>query len=81
MLNFGDKIAFYSSISFTVVAMLAMIYALWTYHWRARSIRQRGQAGFDDKVGPTVLTVALLIAILINFVFRIVEDEDSGKKH
>merc|ERR1712144_146063 len=47
MLNFGDRPAFISAFLFTGVAMLTMIYALFTYHWRAKSIRVRGQAGFD----------------------------------
>lgn len=73
MLNFGDQTSFISAIIFLVVAVSGMVYALYTYHWRAKSIRRRGQAGFDDKVGPTVLAVALIIAIIVNFVLRIVE--------
>ncbi|EKD13749.1 hypothetical protein LZ554_007448 [Drepanopeziza brunnea f. sp. 'monogermtubi'] len=81
MLNFGDKTAFWSAIAFTLVAMAAMIYALWTYHWRAKSIRQRGQGGFDDKVGPTMLAVALMVAVSVNFILRAVNYDDIGKKH
>jgi len=71
MLNFGDRPAFISAFLFTVVAMATMIYALFTYHWRARSIRLRGQAGFDDRFGPTVLAIILLLAVVVNFVLRI----------
>ena len=74
MLNFGDRPAFISAFLFTGVAMVAMIYALITYHWRAKSIRQRGQAGFDDRFGPTFLTVILILAVVVNFVLRIVYD-------
>ena len=49
---------------------MAMAYALVTFHWRAKSIRMRGQGGFDDRFGPTVLTVALLAAVVINFILR-----------
>jgi len=70
MLNFGDKTAFISAIIFTVVAGAAMIYALFTYHWRARQIRMRGQGGFDDKWGPTALAISLVAAVIINFVLR-----------
>lgn len=31
----------------------------------------RGQSGFDDRFGPTVLAVALLAAVIVNFVLRI----------
>ena len=81
MLNFGDRPAFYSAIIFTVISMAAMVYALWTYHWRARSIRRKGQAGFDDRTGPTLLTIVLLLAMLVNFVLRVTyhakEDHDG----
>lgn len=77
MLNFGDRVAFISAFLFTGVAMLTMIYALVTYHWRARSIRVRGQAGFDDRFGPTVLAIILLLAVVVNFVLRIM---DTSKK-
>jgi hypothetical protein len=29
-----------------------MIYALWTYHWRAASIRSGGKGPYDDRLGP-----------------------------
>ena len=81
MLNFGEGTAFWSAIAFTIVAVMATIYALYTYHWRAKSIRQRGQAGFDDKVGPTMLSLALLVAIAVNFILRVVDYNKNGSKH
>lgn len=71
LLNFGDRVGQISAGLFTLVALMAMIYALITFHWRAKSIRMRGQGGFDDRFGPTVLAVALLLAIVVNFVLRI----------
>ncbi|KAK0647585.1 Vacuolar transporter chaperone 1 [Lasiodiplodia hormozganensis] len=71
LLNFGDKVGQISAGLFTLVAMAAMIYALVTFHWRAKSIRQRGQGGFDDRFGPTVLALALLAAVIVNFVLRV----------
>lgn len=76
MLNFGDRVAFISAF-FTGVAMLTMLYALATYHWRAKSIRMRGQTGFDDRFGPTFLAIILLLAFIVNFVLRIT---DQSKK-
>ncbi|KAI1633458.1 hypothetical protein F4809DRAFT_644411 [Biscogniauxia mediterranea] len=82
MLNFGDRPAFISSFLFTGVAMLTMIYALVTYHWRAKSIRVRGQAGFDDRFGPTLLAIVLLLAVIVNFVLRIsYSGAEGGKKN
>ncbi|KAF4125789.1 Vacuolar transporter chaperone 1 [Geosmithia morbida] len=59
--------------------MLTMIYALVTYHWRARSIRVRGQAGFDDRFGPTLLAVVLLLAVVVNFILRIADRSNKEK--
>ncbi|MCJ1232251.1 vacuolar transporter chaperone [Varicellaria rhodocarpa] len=71
LLNFGDSVGRISAGLFTLVAMATMVYALVTYHWRARSIRMRGQGGFDDRLGPSVLAVALLGAVVVNFVLRV----------
>ncbi|TGZ83077.1 vacuolar transporter chaperone 1 [Ascodesmis nigricans] len=73
LLNFGDNIGRISAGLFTLVAMGAMLYALVTFHWRARTIRKRGQGNFDDRYGPTVLAVTLLGAVVVNFVLRIME--------
>lgn len=37
---------------FTHIAMAIMIYALFTYHWRAASIRRGGRGPYDDRFGP-----------------------------
>lgn len=71
LLNFGDNVGRISAGLFTLVAMATMVYALITFHWRARSIRMRGQGGFDDRLGPTVLAGALLAAVVVNFVLRV----------
>lgn len=34
------------------IAMAVMIYALYTYHWRAASIRRGGKGPYDDRLGP-----------------------------
>lgn len=30
----------------------------------------RGSGGFDDRFGPTVLALALLAAVVVNFILR-----------
>ncbi|KAI9674358.1 MAG: vacuolar transporter chaperone [Trizodia sp. TS-e1964] len=74
LLNFGDDVGRIAATLFTGVAMAAMLYALVTFHWRAKSIRRRGQAGFDDRWGPTVLAAALAAAVVVNFVLRVVKE-------
>ncbi|KAG5341949.1 hypothetical protein C0989_006792 [Termitomyces sp. Mn162] len=69
--------------------MAIMVYALYTYHWRAASIRRGGKGPYDDRLGPTILCVALLgitpftlgvetsnpfsVAVIVNFVLRFAE--------
>ena len=71
LLNFGDSVGRISAGLFTFIAMLTMIYALITYHWRAKAIRMRGSGPYDDRFGPTMLCIFLLVAVVINFILRI----------
>jgi len=60
LLNFGDKVGKISAGMFTIVAMGVMLYALFTFHWRSKAIRQRTNAGFSDQLGPTMICLSLL---------------------
>lgn len=71
LLNFGDSVGRISAGLFTFIAMLTMAYALVTYHWRAKAIRMRGSGPYDDRFGPTMLCIFLLVAVVVNFVLRI----------
>ncbi|KAG8814636.1 vacuolar transporter chaperone [Serendipita sp. 399] len=70
LLNFGDKVGKISAGMFSLVAVAIMIYALITFHWRANAIRKRSGAPYDDRLGPTILCIALLAAIIVNFILR-----------
>jgi len=72
LLNFGDKVGRISAGVFTFVAMATMVYALFTYHWRARAIRRRGSGPYDDRFGPTMLCIFLFAAVLVNAILRLV---------
>ncbi|KAI8976141.1 hypothetical protein BDB01DRAFT_853429 [Pilobolus umbonatus] len=71
LLNFGDRISRISAILFTITAMFIMLYALYTFHWRATKIRRREAASYDDRLGPTVLCALLVVAVLFNFYLRL----------
>ncbi|CAG8438442.1 14016_t:CDS:2 [Ambispora leptoticha] len=70
LLNFGDRVGRISAGLFTFVAMAVMIYALVIYHWRAEKIRRSERAPYDDRLGPTVLCIFLLAAVVTNFTLR-----------
>ncbi|OZJ03675.1 hypothetical protein BZG36_03538 [Bifiguratus adelaidae] len=67
LMNFGDKVGRISGGIFTFVALSAMMYALITFHWRARKIRNREAGPYDDRFGPTVLCMFMLAAVVVNF--------------
>ncbi|CAG8632759.1 12853_t:CDS:2 [Acaulospora morrowiae] len=73
LLNFGDRISIIAAGMFTAVSMSMMMYALFTYHWRSYMIKKRHSGPYDDRIGPTFLCVALLVAVLVNFILRIRE--------
>ncbi|CEQ39120.1 SPOSA6832_00616 [Sporobolomyces salmonicolor] len=70
LLNFGDRVGKISAGMFTIVSMSIMVYALVTYHWRANAIRKRGSGPYDDRLGPTILCLALFAAVITNFILR-----------
>lgn len=41
--------------------MAVMVYALYTYHWRAAAIRTGGRGPYDDRVGPVCLFISWLL--------------------
>ncbi|KAI9315885.1 vacuolar transporter chaperone 1 [Dichotomocladium elegans] len=71
LLNFGDHISRVSAGLFTLTAMLIMLYALYTFQWRANKIRQHMAAPYDDRIGPTILCVLLVLTVAFNFYLRL----------
>jgi len=63
LLNFGDKVGKISAAMFSFVAMAIMVYALYTYHWRAASIRRGGRGPYDDRFGPVRLVCSLFVKV------------------
>ncbi|EAL23202.1 hypothetical protein CNBA5460 [Cryptococcus deneoformans B-3501A] len=53
LLNFGDKVGKISAAMYTIIAMGVMLYALVIYQMRARAIRLRTGAPYDDRLGPS----------------------------
>ncbi|GHJ87341.1 hypothetical protein NliqN6_3743 [Naganishia liquefaciens] len=74
LLNFGDKVGKISAALYTLVAMGVMVYALIIYQYRAKAIRTRSGAPYDDRLGPTILCICLLGAIMTNFILKFVFD-------
>lgn len=74
MLNFGTKANLATLVVpglYTLVAVMALVYSVIIYLYRSRAIRERRAARYHDKWGPSVLCVALLGAIIVNFVYEL----------
>ena len=44
-------------VNLVYLAMAIMLYALYTYHWRAASIRRGGRGPYDDRFGPVSIHI------------------------
>lgn len=55
---------------FTLLCLLSLCYSLGIYLYRSRAIRSRKAARYHDEWGPSVLCVALLAAVMLNFGFE-----------
>ncbi|KAL2161597.1 hypothetical protein VTH06DRAFT_8159 [Thermothelomyces fergusii] len=71
LLNFsteqGNRLSFAAAGAFTALALLSLAYSVAVYLYRSRAIREHRVARYYDKVGPTVLCVALFVAVALNF--------------
>lgn len=73
LLNFGEHptpASFWVSGFFTLLAIASLIYSVFIYLHRSRSIRNRKAAKYYDRWGPSVLCVSLFVAVALNFGFE-----------
>ncbi|KAJ1887258.1 hypothetical protein LPJ66_009211, partial [Kickxella alabastrina] len=71
LLNFGDRTGRVAGAAFTMISMFVMVYALMLFQWRAERIRRRESGPYDDRVGPTIVVVVLIAAVVMNFYMKI----------
>ena len=74
LLNFGakpTKISFLAAGTFSIVAIIALLYSVGIYLYRAKAIRERKAVKYHDKYGPTALCAALFVAVILNGVFEL----------
>lgn len=59
------------SLAYTAIAVFAGIWGWVVYMWRSSLIRQRSGRDFDSVFGPVVVCVALAVALVVNFTFKV----------
>lgn len=75
LVGLGNHTARISGYLFGVVSVLFTAYALYLYQWRARRIRQRDPGPYDDRIGPIVIVLVFMVAMLVNMIFAAISDE------
>ncbi|KAK7550494.1 VTC domain-containing protein [Phyllosticta citricarpa] len=66
----GNQVGRVLAIVYTVVALFAGVWGYAMYMYRSRLIQQRSGKDFDNVLGPIVVCVGLVVALLCNFGFK-----------
>lgn len=67
----ANSVARSLAIVYTSIAVFAGVWGWWMYVVRSRMIQERSGKDFDNIVGPLVICVALIIALCLNFAFKV----------
>lgn len=59
------------AVVYTVIAIFAGGWGWWVYEVRSQMIKERSGRDFDNVVGPIVVCVGLVVALLLNFGFKV----------
>jgi len=66
-----DTVAEFMGIAYIAIAIGAGLWG-WAMHTiRRRMIRERSGKDFDNMIGPIVVSLALMIALILNFTFKV----------
>ncbi|KAK2460274.1 hypothetical protein APHAL10511_007663 [Amanita phalloides] len=73
-----DDIARRFAYVYALISIAVLIYAYGLYQYRVTMILRRDPGYFDAQIGPIVISIALFVAILANFVLRVREMHKNG---
>ncbi|KAG2202555.1 hypothetical protein INT47_012549 [Mucor saturninus] len=66
LFNAGDAVGKISGIVYTLIAISTLIYGVGLYYRRRELIRARKSGPYDEMWGPTVICMALMVAVGLN---------------
>lgn len=67
----NNNVARVLAVVYTAVAVFAGVWGWGVYMWRQELIRRRSGRDFDAVVGPVVVCVGLVVALVVNFWFKV----------
>jgi len=73
-----DEIAKRFAYVYALISVGVLIYAYVLYQYRITMILRRDPGHFDAHVGPIIISIALFVAILANFIIRVRELNKKG---
>jgi uncharacterized membrane protein YidH (DUF202 family) len=67
----GNQLGSNLGAVYVFISITAAIWAYYVYMRRAKEIRDRSPKHMDDRIGPIIVGVALIVALSANFVFKV----------
>ena len=67
----GNSVARGLGVVYTLFAAFAGVWGWWMYIKRSRMIQQRSGKDFDNVIGPIVICISLVVALCLNFGFKV----------
>jgi len=69
--DIGNGLAMNFGAVYVFLSVAAAIWAYFIYLHRSHEIRNRSPKHMDDRIGPIIIGVALIFALIANFVFKV----------
>jgi uncharacterized membrane protein YidH (DUF202 family) len=66
-----DTVAEFMGIAYIAIAVFAGIWGYYVHYTRRNMIVARSGKDFDNMIGPMVVSFALMVALILNFVFKV----------
>jgi uncharacterized membrane protein YidH (DUF202 family) len=66
-----DYVAEFMGIAYIIIAVFAGLWGYYMHFTRRNMILQRSGKDFDNFIGPILISAALLVALILNFVFKV----------
>jgi uncharacterized membrane protein YidH (DUF202 family) len=59
------------AVVYTIVALFTAAWGYGVYMWRTHLIERRSGKDFDAIIGPIVVCIGLIVALVLNFIFKV----------
>jgi uncharacterized membrane protein YidH (DUF202 family) len=71
--DYNSAVSLKTGGAMLLIAMVVGLYAMYTFWWRAKMIRERIDGSFYDSIGPYALGHTIMAALTLVLIFSVVE--------